>query len=526
MGVGVGKRDVVVHIHNEEYDEITKSDDLGCYEFKAVPPGNYTLEATLIKHIAFPKIRKIAIDGDMNAEEITLVDETRIHDNNYVFGRILSSEGNPLSGVEIQSAAQGVVSIYMTSVSGYFELTVPRDGKVTITPIKKGYDFSFIPRDFECIPADVITRCDFKATNNGAKLFSVRGIAVDKKGVRIDDSIVLEGENEVAREIPDSDGEFVFYNLKPGSYRLSCSGLYTFDPKYIMVTIDSHDIDLHVIMGTYTYTTTYDLTGSIIDAGGNGIADVTLVLSGGYIVGDSGSSGDGSFHERVYVGGVPMPDSVTVKIKPQKAGFVFKPDSLCIKLFRIDDVKYADPVTLPDIIGTDYTVYTPSEHFPLSPTASWTYARSTNGGAPVEHVMAVSGSMLLDGAMYRTFETGGPAGVGAYRVDGAGLYGVVDGRRVEMFRFGVVPGTAWEVPRAMSLGAYRATFRGVEDVRVPAGSYSGCLKFELRTTDAASYETWMVWFAKGVGMVRQEHTLVNYGEVIERVADELKRYVR
>ncbi len=97
-------------------------------------------------------------------------------------------------------------------------------------------------------------------------------------------------------------------------------------------------------MGTYTYTTTYDLTGSIIDAGGNGIADVTLVLSGGYIVGDSGSSGDGSFHERVYVGGVPMPDSVTVKIKPQKAGFVFKPDSLCIKLFRIDDVKFADPV--------------------------------------------------------------------------------------------------------------------------------------------------------------------------------------
>ena len=144
MGVGVGRKDVAVHIHNEKYDETTISDVLGRYEFKAVPRGNYMLEATLAKHIAFPETQKIAIDGDMNAEEIILVDETRIHDKNYVFGRILSSEGNSLSGVEVQSVAQGVVSTSMTSYSGYYELMAPRNEKVSITPAKKGYAFSFI----------------------------------------------------------------------------------------------------------------------------------------------------------------------------------------------------------------------------------------------------------------------------------------------------------------------------------------------------------------------------------------------
>jgi len=134
--------------------------------------------------------------------------------------------------------------------------------------------------------------------------------------------------------------------------------------------------------------------------------------------------------------------------------------------------------------------------------------------------------MLLDGMMYRTFETLGPAGVGAYRVDGTGVYGVVDNRRMEVFRFCVVPGTSWEIPRATSLGAYRATFRGMEDVSVTAGTYKDCMKYELRTGGSQTYELWTVWFAKGVGMVRQEHTLVNYGEVIERVIDELKRHVR
>jgi len=293
-----------------------------------------------------------------------------------------------------------------------------------------------------------------------------------------------------------------------------------------MVTIDSQDVDLQVIIGTYTYTTIYDLTGRIIDAGGNGIADIPVILSGGYIVGDAGTGGDGSFHARVYVGGVPMPDSVTVKVRPRKDGCVFNPDSLSIKLFRIDDVKNADPVTLPDIVATDYTIYIASDHFPLSPSASWTYARSTDGGASVDHVMAVSGSILVEGMMYRTVAQEGPAGVGAYRVDGAVIHGIVDGRRTEVFRFGVVPGTSWEVPRATSLGAYRAVFRGVEDVSVPAGTYNDCMKYELRTGGSQTYELWTVWFAEGVGMVRQEHTIVNYGEVIERVTDELKRYVR
>jgi len=332
----------------------------------------------------------------------------------------------------------------------------------------------------------------------------------------------------ISQYITEKKGEYTFYDLPDGEYTLFFQGYKCdFNPDSLRVVIKGKDVNVETVNATYHGYTWYSVSGRVIDRSDNCMVGVKMNIGEtGELWLDlnpllTGPDGVYAFDERV---GADKDGTIT--FRPEKEGCVFSPDSITVNVQWKDRTIDGGALIIPDFIGTDYTVYTPTDHFTLSPTASWTYARSTNGGASVEHIMAVSGSLLLDGKMYRTFETLGPAGVGAYRVDGTGVYGVVDNRRMEVFRFGVVPGTSWEIPRATSMGRYKATFQGVEDVSVPAGTYKDCMKYELKTAGSQTYELWTIWFAKGVGMVRQEHTLVNYGEVIERVIDELKRNVR
>ena len=441
-----------------------------------------------------------------------------------IIGRIQKENGIPVSNVQCIGGMNDV----KTNYEGFFKIYGCSTGK-TVTFNFRKTQYSFKPDSIVVVPDEPVEIIDIKANYNGPPVHSVSGISC-VEGIPGSGLFVFLKENGVTNSqyITEKNGEYIFYDLPDGLYTLFFQGYKCdFKPDSLRVVIKGKDVNVETVNALYHGYTWYSVSGRVIDRSGNCMVGVKMNISQtGELWLDlnsltTGPDGMYAFDERV---GAEKDGAIT--FRPEKEGCVFSPDSVTVNVQWKNRTIDGGALVVPDIIGTDYTVYIPTDHFPLSPTASWTYARSTNSGAPVEHVMAVSGAMLLDGAMYRTFEPEGPAGVGAYRVDGAGVCGVVDGRRMEVFRFGVVPGTVWEVPRATSLGKYKATFRGVEDVSVPTGKYADCMKYELRTGGAASYETWTVWFAKGVGMVRQEHTLVNYGEVIERVTDGLKRHVK
>jgi hypothetical protein len=91
---------------------------------------------------------------------------------------------------------------------------------------------------------------------------------------------------------------------------------------------------------------------------------------------------------------------------------------------------------------------------------------------------------------------------------------------VELLRFGEFPGTTWEAGKLFDYKTVCVVFLGLETVTVPAGTFIDCMKFQIKCGDL-SHECCTIWLAKGVGIVKSEHVIVNYGELIERIVDEL-----
>jgi hypothetical protein len=214
-----------------------------------------------------------------------------------------------------------------------------------------------------------------------------------------------------------------------------------------------------------------------------------------------------------------------VIIRPRKNGWVFTPDSTEVALSWIAEVADGGTIALPDFIGRDYTLFTAANHFPMLSTSSWTYERTVDGGQPLERRVSVSGGFTTGGEAFQQFAPEGPAGYTAFRREGDSLYVIQDTRKTELLRFGAIPGTTWNCGLQSGRYPVNGTFLGLENVTVPAGLYMDCTKFEIRVVfGETSHETCLLWFAKGVGMVKSERVLVNYGEVKERVSDMLKSF--
>jgi hypothetical protein len=520
-----------VHLTSTSIDTTATSEPDGTYRFTCLPSGMYTIEVSTDGYLAGPKSQQINLKGDAIASEVILVPEAYFDGRYCICGKITTDDNSPVISAIVTVSGEGLSETIIASQTGYYSKFVPRGKRILVTLSKKGYAFTFNPPNIDVLPQDEITICNFIAVNNGPPLHSISGKTVDRSGEGVECLVMLFNENDRGDYCGynvSSNGVFTFPNIKDGKYHISF--IKNFSATTVEFTLEGHDIILTDIVGKYMGLTKYIVSGRIVDRNGNGIpgAQVTFTARSNSDMtirntGEMTTVSDGSYQSIENVGSERKFDVLTYTLKPHKEGFLFTPDTTSVTLSRVDDVRDGGTVTVPDFVGSDYTIYTASDYFYLSPTASWTYERTVDGGPAEEYKVSITGFTTLDGRVYRIFAPAGPGGMTAFRIDGNSAYAIFESGRTEFLKFAVAPGKTWGVGTTSGGYPVNGTFLGVETISTPAGAFAECLKYEVRTVyGQTSYQAYTLWFAKGSGMVRGERVLVNYGEVREHVFDALK----
>jgi len=511
---------ITLHSNTQETSFTAKTDYYGVFVFIDIPPGEYTLSAGKDDYIFSPK--EIPVTVAYIPIEITEwfgleLSQTR-NNTCYIFVSVIPDIG-PLEEFQL-------FEVYTTDQYGK-QLIPARIGEsIEITPHKPGYDYDYTPKSAS-ITADNDNKFivqSFTAHYTGSPLHSVTGRVLNSDGSPFfsEWNVKLSNEHIKLYGITDDDGYFRFSGIAKGTYivtadRNSFNKKFFFKPESVEVTVDSEDVVIEgpFVFEKYSGWTDYILQGKVLDREGNGVAGVHL--SGIHFANTDES---GEYHDWVNANYQDREFTIT----PEKDGCVFEPSSYTFTIYWIDGVYRVD-MDIPDFIATDYTVYNADVFFPRDTGLSWTYDRSDAEGNTAEYTMTVDGKENAEDLMYSRFSPTGPGGMELLRTFEENVYAWDGDEAIVLIRFGVVPGTEWESGNDHVGYSRNGIFHGREDVYVPAGTFTDCLHFESRLIlGSSTYDSYEMWFAENVGLVRQVRTLVNYGRVLEWTELELTAF--
>jgi hypothetical protein len=526
---GSGMGGLPVHLTSTSIDTTATSEPDGTYRFTCLPSGMYTIEVSTDNYVAGPKSQQINLKENAVASEIMLIPKADFNGRYCICGKITTDDNSSVISAVVNISGEGLSGINIWSQTGYYSVFIFRGKRILITPSKAGYAFTFNPPSIDILPQDEVTICNFLAVNNGSPLHSISGRIVNRSGEGLECSAWINDNGVYCTYNVSSNGIFTFPNLRDGKYQIGFS-LRDYAVDMLQPTLEGQDMVLPDVVGIYYGATRYIISGRVVDRNGDGIPGAKVTFTSRSSLNmtnrtpwDITTLSDGSYQSIENVGSDHRYDVMTYTLKPHKEGFLINPDSTTVILKRVDEVSDGGTVTIPDFVGSDFTIYTASDYFYLSTTASWTYERTPDVGAVEEYKVSVTGSTMLDGKVYRVFSPAGPGGLPAFRIDGNSVYTIFENSRTELLRFAVAPGKTWGVGTTSGGYPVNGTFLGVETVSTSAGAFAECLKYEVKTEyGTTSYLTHTLWFAKDSGMVRSERVLMNYGEVRERVVDALK----
>jgi len=347
------------------------------------------------------------------------------------------------------------------------------------------------------------------------------------KGIRIN-IIWYKDDYFYTMLVPDSNGRFSIQNIIPGTYKIEFeSAFYDLDTKSTIVSITNKDITIPHITGRYIGPTRYEIYGKVVDDENNGITGVSVNICNEHninITELSDLDGIYNFKRKFFTEIDEKTDNQSFSIKPHKNGFTFEPDSTIVILTWNEGIR-EDKITIPDFIGHDHTVLNASDYFPLSTGTTWTYKRTEQDKEPYDHSLKVAETVSHAGKIFHQFSEAGPWKFTDFRIENNSVYAFSDDEDVLFLKFGVVPGTQWE--SGVIAGTYTriGTFMGTETVETPAGTFENCAHFESKVAyGETSYDSYDLWYATGVGLVRSVKVVENYGRRLEYVVDELKEY--
>ena len=502
--------EITLHRKDQDTTYITSTNTAGEFAFENIPPGVYTLTASKDNCIFSPE--EITVTVAYDPIEITGwfgLDTTFSDDDECYLIVSIEPDNGPLWGFKILNKT--------TYNDGICSFKIKTGETFDITPHKPGYEYEYTPPS-ATITADkklIVQR--FSARYIGPPLHTVSGQFHYSDGIPHSNwYIKLRTEHISLWTILGEDGYFSFTGLVDGTYIVKNSdSRFVFEPASIEVTVHGNDvvIDEQFVFVEYTGGTDYTIRGAVIDQKGNGVAGVNLQ---GIRVSPTDENGE-------YSGLAPgRNQNIECTVTPEKEGYFFEPPNYTFTAYYQEGVWHGGIIEIPDFIATDYTVYHSDSYFTSGTGASWTYDRRDTESGDDEYTMTIDGAETAGDFAYSRFTTSGPGGMTLLRIDGEDVHAWDGDEDIVMLRFSVVPGTEWA--SGTDSAGYKRTgvFHGLEEVTVPAGTFTDCLRYESRLNyGETTYEAHEMWFAEDIGLVRQVRTLVNYGEEIERTELEL-----
>ncbi len=526
---------VTVEISGDSlFHKTTVTEESGDYSFAGLLKGDYTLKAYIDKFVIGPgemhiTIRdSIVVVDDFIAVGLSEGEWGRL-DEFIIAGKVTNNNNMPVFGVKVIIRGTNTFSSPHSDGMGFFEYWRAKEGETySLVPEKKGYDYIFTPDTCYVTLDEHLEICNFSAVNIGEPLHSISGRVVNSEGIGINNfKVDLYSSGHLISKT-DRQGFYHFYDLKDGIYTIFFPlNTPKVETDSLVIEIQGEDVMIPDVR-TYNDTTNFKVKGRVVDSDGKAISDVTVnvynvELYRTYLEHELKTGTNGTFSCEVFVHRNATKN--TFRFIPQKDGFLFTPDSTEVTLQWIEFESQGEDVTLPGFIGHDHTFITASDYFPLNTEASWTYIRTENENEPFDFTVNVAGTINNDGLIYHRLSESGPWNFTDLRIEDNSVYAFSDDEEVLFLKFGVVPGTQWESGVIAGTYTRKGTFLGTGTVETPAGIFENCAHFESKVAyGETSYDSYDLWYASGVGLVKSVKIVENYGRRLEYVVDVLKAY--
>jgi hypothetical protein len=248
----------------------TQTDSSGAYSFTGLSAGfNYTLTPSKAGYTFSPTsltISNLASDQTANFTATLLTYS--------ISGQVSLSTGGALAGVTVALSGPTTASATTDSQGNYSFTSIGATGNYTVTPSLNGYTFSPTSQSFSNLLANQSQ--NFTATRLS---FSVSGQITDGTGAPISGvSITLTGNQTTLGTGTDATGNYTITGVPAAAnYTITPSKThYVFSPA-------NSAINNLLSNSTANFTgtlLTHTISGTVNDGYGNGLAGVTLTLSG------------------------------------------------------------------------------------------------------------------------------------------------------------------------------------------------------------------------------------------------------
>ena len=305
---------VNVHLSGSATADAT-TDAAGNYAFGGLPQGgNFVLTPSKTGYGFAPPSRAV---NNLQSDQANL-DFTGALNTYTVTGTVVDGGGTALAGVNVHLSGSAVGDVLTDALGNYSFAGLTHGGSFTLTPSKNGYSFNPPSRTVSNLQGDQ-ANLDFNGLLN---TYIVTGRVTDEGGQAIVGVNVHLSGSATGDTTTDASGNYAFGGLQHGgNFTLTPAETnYRFTPPSRAVNdLQAAQTGLDFTGGLFDYT----VAGRVTDAGGAGLAGVTVTLAGsGSAVTRTDAGGNYKF-EGVPAGG-------TFVVTPEREGFSFNPPNQVI----------------------------------------------------------------------------------------------------------------------------------------------------------------------------------------------------
>ncbi|HXM40626.1 MAG TPA: hypothetical protein VN924_05205 [Bryobacteraceae bacterium] len=275
----------------------------GSYSFAVAGGGNYTVTPSLAYYTFTPASTSFS---SVNTNETANFAATPV---TYTIGGAVS--GSVKAGVTVTlSGSQSQTT--STNSGGSYAFTVNGGGNYTVTPSLAGYTFTPPSTSFSNVGANQTANFTSAVAPTDTIGGTVTAGGIGKSGV----TVALSGSSSGATTT-NSSGAY--------SFTVNTGGNYTVTPSLTGYTLSPPSTTFNDVTSnqtanfTATALPTYTITGTVTVAGGSGLPNVTLQLTG-TSSGTATTSSSGAYTLTVYSGG-------NYTVTPSLASYAFTPAS-------------------------------------------------------------------------------------------------------------------------------------------------------------------------------------------------------